>query len=301
MPVHLPGLTRRQFLGAAMAAGAAFSLPRWARAEAPALDANRVALLADTHMGSTLQEKRFGSGMGANVTRVFEQVLNISPRPANLIIAGDCALKAGQVESYRTLQQALEPVREAGIDVHLLMGNHDKRDTLREVFGERVAPSPAGDRLASLVQTPTVNWFLLDSLSRDLGPEQLAWLRTTLNEHRQKAASIVLHHNLQTWTGTQTVGHKNLERIGGLIDAKPLLEILATHPRVLGVFYGHTHFYEIKKVEELHHVNLPPVGFVFDEKNPSGWVDARGSAENLTLRMISLDSAHPLHGQTTSL
>ncbi len=48
MPIHLPPLSRRGFLKATLAAGAAAVLPGRTGAADPAVDPNRVALLADT-------------------------------------------------------------------------------------------------------------------------------------------------------------------------------------------------------------------------------------------------------------
>ena len=66
--------------------------------------------------------------------------------------------------------------------------------------------------------------------------------------------------------------------------------------------FGHTHNWNITKRESgLHLINLPPVGYVFDETRPTGWVDAEVRADGLDLMLHSLDAEHTEHMQTHKL
>ena len=97
------------------------------------LDQNRVALLADTHIsadpnlsypgtkwpGSPVPEHEHESvNMAQCLADVAKNVIALNPRPAHLIINGDCAMSRGTEAEYKELLRLLEPVRLAGITVH---------------------------------------------------------------------------------------------------------------------------------------------------------------------------------------
>ena len=149
MPIRLPPITRRQF------AKSSLTLSAIAMTTSPAvmaagskpvgLDQNRVALLADTHIsadpnrvypgtkwpGSRVKEDEHEwVNMADSLAQSAREIIALKPRPANLVINGDCALSRGTKAEYQEFLRLVKPIREAGITVHITIGNHDNRENL---------------------------------------------------------------------------------------------------------------------------------------------------------------------------
>ena len=99
------------------------------------LDQNRVALLADTHIsadpnrvypgtrwpGSPVKESEHeGVNMADCLAQAAKSVIALNPRPAHLIVNGDCALSKGIEAEYKRVFQA------CGADSR--RGRHRSRD-----------------------------------------------------------------------------------------------------------------------------------------------------------------------------
>ena len=116
MPIILPPITRRQFIKGSLALGGTAMMTSRALAaadsEGAGLDHNRVALLADTHIsvdpnrvypgtkwpGSPVKEGEHESVHIAKcLVQAAKSVIALKPRPAHLIINGDCAFSRGRV------------------------------------------------------------------------------------------------------------------------------------------------------------------------------------------------------------
>ena len=149
MPIILPPITRRQFIKRSLAfGGTAIMAPRaWPPQIVKVLAwiQNRVALLADTHIsadpnrvypgtkwpGSPVKEDEHESvNMAGCLADAAKSVLALNPRPAHLIVNGDCALSNGKEAEYKEFLRLVEPIRAAGITVHVTIGNHDNRENL---------------------------------------------------------------------------------------------------------------------------------------------------------------------------
>ncbi len=147
MPIHLPPISRRQFLAGSLAAGAGLLLPGTAEAAAAA-DPNRWALLADTH----IWERRDGLYRevkpAENLAQARGEILALKPPPAAAIVAGDTAFLQGHAADYAVLLDLVKPIRTAGVPVHLALGNHDDRDNFHKAIAaaEPKAPAVAGGR-----------------------------------------------------------------------------------------------------------------------------------------------------------
>ncbi len=92
-----------------------------------------------------------------------------------------------------------------------------------------------------------------------LGKDQLQWLAKSLDARADKPALLIAHHNLEGLTGLQ--------------DAAALLQIAVDHQQVKAYFYGHTHQWKVRREKEIHLVNVPATAWLFDAKEPRGWLD----------------------------
>ncbi len=284
MPITLPPLSRRQFLAQSLASIVAVGTGGRCIAEEPKQDANRFALFSDTHIAADRQTVVRDTNMADHFVQATTEVLQRDSRPSAVLVCGDCAYLEGKADDYRLLHELVVPLREGGTSVHFALGNHDHRQRFWAVVEEgHPQPSPVLERHVSVIESSHANWFLLDSLDETnktpgvLGPAQLAWLATALDQRAEKPALVMVHHNPD-----------NRPEPSGLVETQQLLDLLTARPHVKTLFFGHSHHWTLGKVKQLHLVNLPPVAYLFREGDPSGWVDAQLNADgvNLTLRCI---------------
>jgi len=298
MPIHLPALSRRQFILRSLAGGTALALSPQLLAAAERTDPDFWALLADTHIASDPSRVARGINMTDHFNCVSQELRSLPNRPAGVFITGDCAYNSGQAGDYRQLVELLQPIRAAQMPVHLALGNHDHRERFWEALRqERSATRPLADRQVALLRTPRANWFVLDSLEKTLqtpgllGEEQLKWLARALDANRSKPALVLIHHNPGT-----------MANVGGLKDTEALFEVIRPRKQVKAYIFGHTHAWHVEEDPSgIHLVNLPPVAYVFREGNPSGWVHATLERKGMRLELRCVDPAHKSHGQVIKL
>ena len=80
-----------------------------------------------------------------------------------------------------------------------------------------------------------------------------------------------------------------------------LLDRYITRQFLKAIFFGHTHVWERVKYEGIHLVNLPPVAYVFQAGEPSGWVHARLERNGIELELRCVDPTHKSHGRPVKL
>lgn len=298
MPIHLPAISRRQFLIRSLASGAALALSPHLSAGTKDTDLDSWALLSDIHLAADRSRVARGINMTDHFTSVSRELIALPQRPAGVFITGDCAFSSGQLGDYAVVADLVGPIRSAQMPVHLALGNHDNRERFWEALqAEKAATRPLADRQVALLRTPQANWFVLDSLDKTLetpgllGKEQLDWLAAALDANPGKPALVLIHHN-----------PGRVLNIGGLKDTKALFEIIRPRKQVKAYIFGHTHAWRIRQdVSGIHLVNLPPVAYVFEAGEPSGWVHATLESNGLQLELRCVDPTHKLHGQIVKL
>ena len=230
-----------------------------------------------------------------------KEVLSLPELPGTLFINGDLAFNNGETADYNAVLGLLHPLRQAGIPIHLSMGNHDDRERFWSVLPDsKTVPENLPGRQASIVRMPEANWFLLDSLIKTLttpgllGEAQRKWLAAALDANADKPAIVMIHHQ----PGDLSASHRG----GGLEDAAELLAILRPRRQVKAYIWGHTHHWNVLRDESgIHMVNLPPTAYVFDAGMPSGWVHAMLHGNGMKLELRCIDHAHKDHGQIVNL
>lgn len=296
MPIHLPQLTRREFLKRAALAGVAAALAPQALAKSR--DEDMLALFSDTHIAANPAEISRHVNMAEHLTAAVRDLSALPMAPAAVIVNGDLALKEGLPKDYATFGQLITPVR-ALAPIHLSLGNHDERQHFWSAFPADAAPTATSalQRQVAVFATPRANWFLLDSLDITnvtqgrLGGAQLTWLAAELTARPAQPAIVVLHHNPE---GTK--------EIAGLKDADALLDCLARHRQVKACIFGHTHDWHVETHPSgVHLINLPPTAYVFKDGRPSGWVRATLTDNGAEFELRALDRTHPEHGQIKNL
>lgn len=303
MPIHLPGISRRDWL-AGVGATAAALVVRDLRA-ADSGNGDFLALLSDTHVPSkrsiTNSAGQAITNMTENLERVVAELVRIKSSPMQIVINGDCAYLNGLDDDYRALAQVLAPLREKNLPLHLSMGNHDDRGRMYQHLQDQQPDKPIVEgRVVSVLELPHANWFLLDSLMKtnvvtgELGQPQLKWLAAALDERPGKPAIVMAHHHLQWKWGPGN-------SISGLRESQALWDVLSERKQVKAYIYGHTHHWHIDRRDGIHLVNLPPTAYVFQKGDPNGWVGVHAKPDGMTLELHTLDKEHPQNGHRVEL
>lgn len=229
-------MNRRTFLGGLAAIGLQGSMlnvsasplarmmsPKRKKKVSGRFDEDAVILISDMHVLPNGHTPGY-------LTRVVNEILAMNPLPRNVIGLGDLANLYGHVEDYECARQLFAPLEEAGINLTLGMGNHDRRENFARVFPEKAVTTRLFDRMVFVVKTPRADFIVLDSLqeSPDLGKwitpgaisqEQMDWLRDTLRSY-QKPVFVAAHHSL---------------------DETKVLPLLRDCPSCCGYLFGHEH------------------------------------------------------------
>ena len=306
MPITLPPVDRREFIkGSLFLSGAAFSISSPAKAvgESVRLDQNRVALLADTHIsddpkrsypgtkwpGSPVKEEEHEwVNMADSLVQSAREVIALNPRPANLIINGDCALSRGTEAEYKEFLRLIEPIRKAGITVHITIGNHDTREKLWKLL-----PFLKKEQMgihADVIELPYANIFLLDSGKKGiLGEAQLDWLAQQLDKHTDRPALVFAHFN--------PLPNRGVRPIRGMRDGEVLLKILAQRKHAKAYIHGHTHEWQHSKTGSIEIIGQPAVSYYFGKGHAHGWIDMKLSEKSADLELYCIDATHSQHGE----
>jgi Icc protein len=173
------------------------------------------------------------------LVRCVERLNALVPRPDAVLVTGDL-VDFGTAEEYRHLATLLEPLT---IPVYLMVGNHDDRAALREVF---TAPYLHDDRtVGEFVQYAfdlgDMRIIALDSQVPHASPgtlcdARLAWLEAQLDQARGRPVIVALHHPPFA-TG---IGHMDDMALDPVAASK-LEALISSHPNVERVLCGHVH------------------------------------------------------------
>lgn len=298
MPIHLPASSRRHFLRNSIAAGVGLLTVRWSKAEDVGVDSDCWALLSDTHLAGNRDEIKNDVNMFRNLEQVLGEVRGLAKRPAGLFVNGDLALMDGQPRDYQLLAEVMNGVAESEIPVHLSLGNHDHRENFWQAFASDAArPRPVESRQITLVESPRVNWLLLDSLVKTnetpgaLGKQQLDWLAAALDAQPDKPAIVMVHHNPDP---------KNPQS-SALTDTDAFYEVLVPRRQVKAYVYGHSHHWNHAELDGIHLINLPATAYAFQQGEPSGWVKCQLHETGAQFELRTLDAKHAKQGETLDL
>jgi len=165
---------RRGFLRLGMAAAACLAAPGRLFAKSAAdFDDDLVVFLADVHAGAgskcVVSRAKFRETVG--------EILAMRPLPRNVLVFGDVAYTCGLGVDYDFSRPLFKMLEDAGITVTIGMGNHDRRSEYAKRWPEAAAKSLVPGRYVHLLETPNVDFLMLDSLAGaddrpqdDLGP-----------------------------------------------------------------------------------------------------------------------------------
>lgn len=152
--------------------------------------------LSDTHLLGRPEPLYGAVDSDARLRQLLGDIRASDVRPDALIFTGDLTDK-GEPEAYRKLRDAVEPVaRDLGARLIWLMGNHDRRENLREnLLGEApdAAPLYRSYRLGGL-RIITLDTSVPGHHYGELGQEQLDWLAAELATPAPEGSILAMHH-----------------------------------------------------------------------------------------------------------
>ena len=304
MPIHIIPIKRRRFLDlSAKGAVATIVVPSVLAIpgkEVP-IDLHRFAFLSDTHIMANPTAVARGINMADHLRQVVEEIAAQTTKPGGVVVNGDLATDGSPptAGAYRYLAQLLIPLSNLGIPIHLTMGNCDRRSLFADTLTAMLPRTPpVAGRLVNVLKTERANFFLLDSLYNtertvtegDLGMEQIGWLTRALDNHLEKPAIVICHHNVN-----QPEAKSDTAQKGGLRDGAELVDALLPRKHVKAFIFGHTHEWRHWELNGIHFINLPTTAYIFDPEEPRGWVDVRLEKRGMSLRLESLDKTHSKH------
>lgn len=225
----------------------------------------RWALLSDTHIPEDVNNNYRGFYPYQNLQKVVPDIISVLPD--GVAITGDLARLSGQPGDYANLKKLLEPIAEKR-PVFLALGNHDDRENFIKVFektsGEK---QPVKGKHVIVADKPPVRFIILDSLLYVnkvpglLGKAQRQWLANYLTECDDTPTILCFHHTLE-------------DGDGDLLDLPRLYSAIKSIRKVKAIVYGHSHEYKFSEFEGIHLINIPAVGYNFNDVEPVGWVEA---------------------------
>lgn len=293
MPIHLT--SRRQFIAQLGAAVAVSSVETFA-AE---VDETLIAILNDTHIGA---QHPASASIPTNLRNTIAWLLALPKRPGAVIMNGDLALKDGQRGDYEHFVRLIAPLRDAGVSLHLTMGNHDDRAVFYDVLKNEKPESPAVEsKHVGVVKLAGANLFLLDSLKATMitqgliGDAQMEWLKKLLDQHADKPALLFAHHNPR-------LGGDPIHFPGGLEDSEPLWKAITERKHVKAYIHGHIHHRDFFQHEGIHILNTPATSYVADKKtSTTGWTMLRLTPDGAQATTHTHQAEHAWNGVKVDL
>ena len=263
-------LSRRSVLqgivgAVAVGAGGCAGLPF---ARLPKKDRNLIALLSDCHIGDWKSPHYQAEKFAECIARV----LALDPLPSRMFIPGDLAYLWGRREDYALARRLLQPAMDAGIEVTIGMGNHDRRENFLEIWPEYADRSPVSGRIVSRMRGVYFDYIMLDTLDQPadttkwitqgkLDGVQREWLRSECGA--AKRPLLVMGHHPAGELGDGPDSARNFGEI--------LLGTEDAPTQCCGYIHGHDHQWYVTR--SLLHWSDPRIGQTAALPSTGHWGD----------------------------
>jgi Icc protein len=251
-----------------------------------------LALLADTHIPEDVENNYRGFYPYMNLEKTVPDIISASPD--GVFIAGDLARLTGEPGDYANLKKLLSPLAEI-TPVFMALGNHDNRENFLKVFDETPGEKPEiKGKHVTIVEKAPIRLIMLDSLLYTnkvpglLGKAQRQWLKNYLIECDEKPTILCFHHTLS-------------DGDGDLLDVPRLFSTILPVRKVKAIVYGHSHVYGYSEFEGIHLINLPAMGYNFNDSDAVGWVEAHIGSRGGDFVLHTVDGNRDQDGSVTKL
>ena len=238
-------ISRRSFLQGALGAlavgtGGCAGVPFFGR---PRKDETLVALLSDCHVGNWKSPEY----QGVKLAECIARVLALDPLPGKMFISGDLAYLWGRREDYELSRHLLQPVLDAGIELTIGMGNHDRRENFLERWPEYAVRTPVPGRIVSQVKGVHFDYIMLDTLDQPvetdkwitpgvLEGEQRDWLAETCRKATRPLLVLAHHPAGELGEPRKGCSYKSARIFGEILMGKK-----DAPTKCCGFIHGHDH------------------------------------------------------------
>jgi 3',5'-cyclic AMP phosphodiesterase CpdA len=189
-----------------------------------------IAQVSDPHIGGEWG----ATDPVAGLTAVLNAVRALPDRPDVLLVTGDL-VNNGTDDEYALVQKLVAAV---SAPIHVLPGNHDRREGLRARFGLPGDPAAPIQYSADLgpLRLVALDTTISGRAAGELDSQRLDWLDAELALAPQQPTLLAMHHppvitGMEPWDaiGLDAAGRAGLEAI------------VARHPQVQRLVAGHVH------------------------------------------------------------
>ncbi|MCP4445596.1 MAG: phosphodiesterase [Myxococcales bacterium] len=196
-----------------------------------------IAQISDSHVVPSDSENGKLMGTCAHLEDAVAHLVSFRPRPDAVLVSGDL-VEDGSREEYKLLIAILAPLK-ADIPVYVAPGNHDERETMREMM--RTAGYDYLPEAGFLHYTADLGELRLISLDTlvpgepggHLCAERLAWLDARLEE--DKRPTLIMQHHPPFATGLVRMDTM------GVAETAPEASVVGKYNHVLRILCGHLH------------------------------------------------------------
>lgn len=227
----------------------------------------RFVHVSDLHILGTPEARIHGTDTGRILQQAIARINRLHP---DFVVATGDLSADGSPASYGRLRELLASLQAP---LHVCPGNHDHRAALRAAFG---LAGSREERVHEAFDAGGHRFLLLDSLvpgkeEGRLTEAELAWADEALRGAPAAPTWLFLHHQ------PLPVHIRWLDTLG-LADADALLDLLARHPQVRGVGYGHVHLPRRWRYRGVLFASVPALAFQFSSlsQEPEVTHDAPG-------------------------
>ena len=182
-------VNRREFIFAGAGLAAAGMTAGCLSAEGGKGCGDASVFISDLHIGGANKALEYTQQRFA---KVVDAILAMKPRPRRVVCFGDVAMTFGLAVDYAVSKPMLKRIEAAGIELHITMGNHDRRSAFFREWPEYLVSPLVPGRCTRVVDLGGCDLVLLDTLKgaddraeTDMGPvegtidaEQLAWFES---------------------------------------------------------------------------------------------------------------------------
>ena len=182
-------VNRREFIFAGTGLAAAGLAAGCLSAEGGKGCGDASVFISDLHIGGANKALEYTQQRFA---KVVDAILAMKPRPRRVVCFGDVAMTFGLAVDYAVSKPMLKRIEAAGIELHITMGNHDRRSAFFREWPEYLVSPLVPGRCTRVVDLGGCDLVLLDTLKgaddraeTDMGPvegtidaAQLAWFES---------------------------------------------------------------------------------------------------------------------------
>ena len=166
-------------------------------------------------------------------TRCIDDVCRHHQDAECCVITGDLA-ERGEKSAYQFLR---EQVSRLDMPCHLIMGNHDLRETYLQCFGQAKVDSHGFVQYT--VQTPAGVFVVIDTVQYGTHggiycEQRREWLQATLAKHQHEPVYLFMHHP------PFNLNFPSIDVIG-LAEQQDFAELLRPYSNIRHLFFGHAH------------------------------------------------------------